>query len=586
MKRLGPDVWDDENEEPIRKIGDQTLIEDEKLNELQRMVDEANRQFKTNVGDYTGRQLTSEDAWNRALAQEDMDYKRQYAEAMRNADREMENIPLMAEYNATQRYLDKELGRDPVKRVIMNDRARLGSKVRDLIPEGGMTSSANMSRELDPYQKLIAQKQSLMQPKSTPNVSIQGEGFSEGTNEALRNAVLSTLLAGGAGVAGYGSYKAGSEFAEGFKRGFNRSYESPIQTIKADELLDYNPSNRINVNPSVIEAKTSTPLLTQSTPRNARDFSYLNPKAQSIVESPYYKQGLPPVIENNPTNVFNSKSLGVNDNIDFWNNKTDDVVGHSPIDTSNLKERVNAAMKNDRFNQSFDETKNYRNYVKTLAGNTEGNPTVDMFYQGSPLSQTEVAGDVLGKLKPKQFKYNVIDDDDMFDKISDLRRNKPLNVKLKDTGFVEGDYDIPVYENASYNKNYNSKLNMGPGGKTELGEYLNFKGFPKTPSEFVPNLPKGEIIGQIPGQENRYSVLRKFLKNRAGGLGGTALKGIGPAAIVASGVGAAKDYYDASQDPNITFTEKLLRLINAAFPSEYVTKQIEAEKAARDRLSM
>ena len=296
MKRLGPDVWDDENEEPIRKISDQQIIEDEKLNELQRMVDEANRQFKTNVGDYTGRQQTSEDAWNRALAQEDMDYKRQYAEAMRNADREMENVPLMAEYNTTQRYLDKELGRDPVKRIIMNDRARLGSKVRDLIPEGGMTSSANMSRELDPYQKLIAQKQSLMQPKSTPNVSIQGEGFSEGTNETLRNAVLSTLLAGGAGVAGYGSYKAGSEFAEGFKRGFNRSNSSPIQTFKANEMLDYNPSNRINVDPSVIEAKTSTPLLTQSTPRNARDFSYLNPKAQPIVESQYYKQGLPDII--------------------------------------------------------------------------------------------------------------------------------------------------------------------------------------------------------------------------------------------------------------------------------------------------
>ena len=303
MKRLGPDVWDDENEEPIRKISDQQIIEDEKLNELQRMVDEANRQFKTNVGDYTGRQQTSEDAWNRALAQEDMDYKRQYAEAMRNADREMENVPLMAEYNTTQRYLDKELGRDPVKRIIMNDRARLGSKVRDLIPEGGMTSSANMSRELDPYQKLIAQKQSLMQPKSTPNVSIQGEGFSEGTNETLRNAVLSTLLAGGAGVAGYGSYKAGSEFAEGFKRGFNRSNSSPIQTFKANEMLDYNPSNRINVDPSVIEAKTSTPLLTQSTPRNARDFSYLNPKAQPIVESPFYKQGIPDEILQNRLGV-------------------------------------------------------------------------------------------------------------------------------------------------------------------------------------------------------------------------------------------------------------------------------------------
>ena len=46
MKRLGPDVWDDENEEPIRNIGDQTLIEDEKLNELQRMVDEGNARFK------------------------------------------------------------------------------------------------------------------------------------------------------------------------------------------------------------------------------------------------------------------------------------------------------------------------------------------------------------------------------------------------------------------------------------------------------------------------------------------------------------------------------------------------------------
>jgi hypothetical protein len=53
MKRLGPDVWDDENEEPIRKIGDQTLIEDEKLNELQRMVDEGNARFKDDGSRYT-----------------------------------------------------------------------------------------------------------------------------------------------------------------------------------------------------------------------------------------------------------------------------------------------------------------------------------------------------------------------------------------------------------------------------------------------------------------------------------------------------------------------------------------------------
>ena len=43
----------------------------------------------------TGREPAGEEAWNRALAQEDMDYKRQYTEAMKNADREMENIPLM-----------------------------------------------------------------------------------------------------------------------------------------------------------------------------------------------------------------------------------------------------------------------------------------------------------------------------------------------------------------------------------------------------------------------------------------------------------------------------------------------------------
>lgn len=157
-----------------------------------------------------GRQPAAEEAWNRALAQEDMDYKRQYAEAMRNADREMENVPLMAEYNTTQRYLDKELGRDPVKRVVMNDRARLGSKVRDLMPEGGMTSSANMSRELDPYQKLIAQKQSLMQPKATPHTSIQTEGFSEGTNDALRNSILALT---GAGALGMGASAGKSQLA-------------------------------------------------------------------------------------------------------------------------------------------------------------------------------------------------------------------------------------------------------------------------------------------------------------------------------------------------------------------------------------
>lgn len=333
MKRLGPDVWDDENEEPIRKIGDQTLIEDEKLNELQRMVDEGNARFKDDGSRYTLPDAETMGILNRLTKV--------------NPEPEVKNV-------------------ETIKKIAQQNRSVLRQKVADKfvnsIKQGMDDVDGNAAEDGYTPSKTYGSPE-------TAQSTISTDGFSDKTNNALRNSFLG-LGAAGAAV------------------GLGKAYGFPNYLgSAADRISD--------------KGTIQLPMR-----RNATDFQYLNSKAQPIVESPYYKQGLPPVIEDNPTNVFNSKSMGVNDNIDFWNNKTDDVVGHSPIDTSNLKERVNAAMSNNRFKQSFDEAKNYRNYVKTLAGNTEGNPTVDMFYQGSPLSQTEVAGDVLGKLKPKPLRYS------------------------------------------------------------------------------------------------------------------------------------------------------------------------------------
>lgn len=340
-------------------------------------------------------------------------------EAFRAVDREMENPQLMAEYWANQRYLDKELKPskiETIKKIATQDKPKLKEKVKDVY--GGMTSDVNQSRELDPFLTAIAPNQSYVQQdddgirKGMEDDEFNRQESGYATRNTLSKEALARLLSGNL-VSSFGDIPLEDEdarnmlLAGGSALGAGMALEKGLPALK-----------KAFYSPSVDKA------------RSASDFQYMNPKAQPIVESPLYKQGLPDVIE-----------------------------------------------------QSY--------------------PKLEMMKDGRELIRDRVSP------YQRNLELQPIEGRDLVrERVAPYQRNLDVPGLQQEMTQVK-----------SYGSNPASKLNVGPGGNSDIpGQAVKFKGFPKSPSTFVPNIPQGEAIGQSLGQKSSASFLKDFLQNRAGGI--------------------------------------------------------------------
>jgi hypothetical protein len=246
----------------------------------------------------------------------DPEYMDQYKKAMLAADREMENPQLMAEYWANQRYLDKELGNtrpapiDTIRSISKQNRAPISTS----FPAGGQSPMGNMSKEVDaPMNDGIRYGMNDVEGNALEAGYNAQKGTSErsqptdGTN-ALSKAALTTMLAGGAGAAGYTAGKA---------YGFPDFIGSSADRMAPESLIKMNhqtpnvniPKNRLGVTP--INKPSFNPTRTLETPSTLDNSIDYTRKEMS----PISKYG------NNPASKFNVGPGGVTESGEFANFK-------------------------------------------------------------------------------------------------------------------------------------------------------------------------------------------------------------------------------------------------------------------------